>query len=154
VVRRAIHRFKYDGEFKRGRDLGRRLAELVERLMPVDGIDLVAPVPLHPRRFRSRGFNQALILADPVAEAISAPVHDVVLRTRNTPPQVGLPAEQRRSNLRNAFAIAPDNVELVAGKRILVIDDVMTTGATFCAVAEAMEVAGATSITGLALARD
>lgn len=91
--------------------------------------DLVLEVPLHPARERERGYNQAAILADALADALAAPRWPrAILRTRATPPQARLGGEARRSNLTGAFAAV--HPERLAGRRILLVDDVLTTGAT------------------------
>ncbi|MDT8399265.1 MAG: ComF family protein [Pseudomonadales bacterium] len=91
--------------------------------------DLLVPVPLHPRRLRQRGFNQALELARPIATRLGIPLHhSCCRRLRQTPPQLGLSAPQRRRNLRNAFALQAGSMQDVG--RVALIDDVMTTGST------------------------
>ncbi|WP_255349342.1 ComF family protein [Thioalkalivibrio sp. ARh3] len=110
----------------------------------------VVPVPLHPSRLRERGFNQCEPLARCVAEVLGVPLDTAcVRRVRATPSQQTLSGPQRRRNLRDAFAV---NAAL-AGERVLVVDDVVTTGATLDALARALLKAGAASVEGLALAR-
>ncbi|ADC72774.1 ComF family protein [Thioalkalivibrio sp. K90mix] len=110
----------------------------------------VVPVPLHPSRLRERGFNQCEPLARCVAEVLGLPLDTAcVRRVRATPSQQTLSGPQRRRNLRDAFAV---NAEL-AGERVLLVDDVVTTGATLDALARALRAAGAASVEGLALAR-
>jgi ComF family protein len=113
--------------------------------------DLVIPVPLHPSRQRERGFNQAGLLASVLAERAGLPLNDVQLsRTRATPPQVGLGAEERKANVQDAFTWRGSGLE---GLRILLIDDVCTTGATLEACAVALAAGGAKSVWALTLAR-
>jgi ComF family protein len=115
----------------------------------VEAADLVAPVPLHPRRLKQRGFNQALLLAQAFPE-----VHlerELVTRVRHTPPQTGLNAKERRDNVKGAFTVSrPD---LVKGKNILLIDDVFTTGATVKECARVLRKAGAHQVDVLTVAR-
>jgi ComF family protein len=126
--------------------LGGRLA----RYGPPSGIDLILPMPLHPRRLRERGFNQAVELARPLARAWGLPL-DIALagRTVDTAPQVSLPWTARRGNMREAFSCHGT----LAGRSILVIDDVMTTGATLDALAHVLRKHGAARVCNLVVAR-
>jgi ComF family protein len=158
ILRRAIQRFKYNGEYQRGHDLGQRLSDrlLSDGLVKPDQVEALIPVPLHPRRYRARGFNQAEILARSVGEALDVPVLDLLERVRNTTPQVNLRANQRRDNVDAAFQVSRDrDVEMkIHGRSLLLIDDVMTTGSTLAACALALEEAGAKRLYGLTLARE
>ena len=129
--------------------LGRLLAQAWPRWQT--DVDLIAAVPLHPERQRKRGYNQAELLAVQFSEYVNIPIsRDVLFRTRYTRPQVGLQGRRRRDNVRGAFqAVRP----LVEGKRILLIDDVLTTGATVRESAETLYRAGATRVTAFCLAR-
>jgi ComF family protein len=116
-------------------------------------VDALVPVPLDARRARWRGFNQSTLLAAEVARALDRPLLDRVLqRQRPTRPQVGLSARERRANVRDAFACTDRTA--VAGRRLLLVDDVMTTGATLEACATALDGAGAAAVYGLVVARD
>jgi ComF family protein len=113
--------------------------------------DLVIPVPLHPSRQKERGFNQAGLLASVLAERARLPLNDGHLtRTRATPPQVGLGAEERKVNVQDAFIWEGNGLE---GVRVLLIDDVCTTGATLEACAVALQAGGARLVWALTLAR-
>lgn len=113
--------------------------------------DLVIPVPLHPSRQKARGYNQAGLLAAVLARHAQLPVNERdLVRTRATMPQVGLGAEERKANVRHAFAWNGNHLE---GTRVLLIDDVCTTGATLDACASALRQAGANSVWALTLAR-
>jgi ComF family protein len=146
-----VRRLKYHQE----RHLAASLAELLLealRARPL-AVDAVVPVPLDPGRQRARGYNQATLLAAPVAASLDRPlVSDWLARTRATRPQVRLTARERRANVRGAFA-CPDPAAVV-GQRLLLVDDVMTTGATLEAGAEALMAAGAAGVWGLVVARD
>ncbi len=123
LLREAVHRFKYRGEVGLDQPLGRLLAER----LTAPKTALLVPVPLHTRRLRERSYNQSLLLARVLSQALGLPVAPTLLqRTRETPPQQGLPASVRRRNLQGAFALAANP----AGRQILLVDDVMTTGST------------------------
>jgi ComF family protein len=149
VLEKAIRLFKY-----RNRPfLAAPLAELLliwrDRLPPCD---LVLAVPLHPARLRLREFNQSLLLADRIARRLRLPLSiDDLLRIRPTPPQTELDRKERIGNVRRAFAVRR-GAEL-QGRRILLIDDVMTTGATVNECAKALRRGGVTSVVVLTLAR-
>ena len=113
--------------------------------------DLVLPVPLSPGRLRQRGYNQALLLA---RRLDGARVHaQMLLRTRDAEAQSHLTRAERLRNLRGAFALDPLQARQVAGRRVLLVDDVMTTGATLHAAAAPLREAGARHITAMVLAR-
>jgi ComF family protein len=114
-----------------------------------DDADLIVPVPLHPKRIKHRGFNQALLLAQAFPEAALA--RETVVRTRHTPPQVGLNPKERRVNVKGAFAV-PDPA-LVKGKSVLLIDDLFTTGSTVKECARVLRKAGACRVEVLTVAR-
>ena len=147
-LRKAIHALKYEQLTAAAESLGRLLCDYLT-LQPL-AFDVIVPVPLHPERQAERGYNQSALLADVVAHERSARV-DVrtLVRTRNTAPQVGLNESQRRSNLTGAFACRGR----LEQARVLLIDDVCTTGATMRECAAALHAAGALSIWGLTLAR-
>ena len=148
ALRDLIHLFKYD----RMKPLGKTLAGYLASALPRDQqFDLVVPMPLHWRRRWQRGFNQSELLARPTARRCGIPMVNAVRRTRSTAAQAGLSNARRRANVAGAFRVKkPQKVE---GRRILLIDDVMTTGATASACAVALKRAGAGSVTLLALAR-
>ncbi len=114
--------------------------------------DMVIPVPLHPERRRGRGYNQAGLLAHSLANHIGIPFYDrVLIRKRSTAPQTGLTDSRRSANVRNAFDCADPG--RVAGRRILLIDDVMTTGATVASASGTLVKGGALCVSVLTLAR-
>lgn len=127
------------------------LAEILCTALPLlpDNVDAVLPVPLHWRRKATRGFNQAAEIAKPVADLLGAPLIRNVRRKRATPFQSGLDAAARARNLRRAFLIRqPDSYE-----HVLIVDDVVTTGATVRALARLLLSSGASKVSALAVAR-
>lgn len=148
TLRQLIHLYKYGGM----KPLARPLARFLERAIPVDQrFDLVMAVPLHWRKRWKRGFNQAELLARHVAKRRGVPLSDALCRKRATSVQASLAMAGRRRNVAGAFAVR--SKDAVAGKRILLIDDVMTTGATASACASVLKRAGALSVSLVTLAR-
>jgi ComF family protein len=117
----------------------------------LDAADLLLPMPLSKERLRERGYNQAHVLAC----ALDAPkvVHGVLLRVRDTPPQRTLPRSERLLAVQDAFALDPLQIHRVKAKRVVLLDDVMTSGASLHAAARVLRAAGAAHITALVLAR-
>lgn len=149
-LRELILLFKYSGM----KPLGKRLAGLLSRALPNDEaerFDVVVPMPLHWRRRWKRGFNQSEVLARLVAKDCGVPMTGAVRRVRPTATQAGLSNSKRRKNVAGAFQVTRKS--LVTGKRVLLIDDVVTTGATAGACASVLKRAGASSVTLLTLAR-
>lgn len=144
-------------ELVRGMKFSRRLSwacalgELLADHVPAHCAELVLPVPLHPARLAARGFNQAQELAARIAgrHGLALCVEDA-RRVRATPAQSGLPAAARRQNLKAAFVVSPRRIQ---GRHVLLVDDVVTTGATLAALAEATLAAGASSLSVCAVAR-
>lgn len=148
TLRELIHLFKYG----RMKPLGKTLAAHLAGALPRDKtFDAVVPMPLHWRREWQRGFNQSALLARATARRCGLPMVNAVRRTRATATQAGLSNARRRENVAGAFRVK--KAARVEGRRILLIDDVMTTGATASACALALKRAGAKSVTLLALAR-
>ena len=118
--------------------------------------DLLLPLPLSAARLQSRGFNQSWELASALArQGQTAARTDtrLLLRIRDTPPQAQLKREARLHNVRGAFLVDPLRVSLIQGKRVVLVDDVMTSGASLFSAAQALREAGAASVTGLVFAR-
>jgi ComF family protein len=117
-----------------------------------DDFDVVIPVPLHPGRRRARGYNQSELLARSLATRVGVPFHNrILVRRRQTAPQTGLTDSRRKENVRNAFSCV--DPEGVAGRRILLVDDVMTTGATVASASGTLMKSGALRVSVLTLAR-
>ena len=145
----AIVHLKYHGESARAGHLGDLLGRSMLNDSPLD-VDGIVPVPLHPRRVRERGYNQAELLARRAATVSGVPLVPVLHRVRDTPRQVGSTLAQRQSNVAGAFRA---DARGCAGMRLLVVDDVLTTGATVASCADALCAAGATLVSVLTLAR-
>jgi competence protein ComFC len=148
-LRGAVVQFKYHGEWARAAHLAEPLATTIIHLQRVDAL---IPVPLHPTRLRQRGFNQSLLLAQQAGGLLGVEVREALIRTRRTDAQVNLGAEQRMANVAGAFAVRPDI--LVAGRSVVLVDDVVTTGSTLSACAAALIGAGAASVKAASLARE
>lgn len=121
----VIHAYKYDGKVHLAGPLSKLLAAVYALHWPKDAIDLVLPVPLHPARLRQRGFNQAWLL---IRSWKHRAAHDILHRTRRTIPQTGLGRKERLKNVKGAFAVKKPAA--VKNRRVLLVDDVYTTGAT------------------------
>ncbi|MCS7223518.1 MAG: ComF family protein [Armatimonadetes bacterium] len=161
VGRQTIHSLKFRRKARLAIPMGQVMADLLVRMLQKDnGLlpepwqtpEIIVPVPLHPKVYRLRGFNQAEHLAREVAKGSCAAIEtDIVVQARLTRSQATLSASERWDNVRGAFAVT--RPELVKGKTILVIDDVMTTGATVNEIARVLKEAGAQRVYVIAFAR-
>lgn len=148
-IREAIHRLKYQRDIGLGEALARPMIASIQKLNW--SLDVITSVPLGLVRFKERGYNQATLLARPIALSLGIPFSSQVLsRTRETRTQVGLSVSERQENMTGAFQAKSD---LVRGKNILVVDDVATSGATLNACAKAFINEGASQVYGFSLAR-
>ena len=159
-LREAIHALKYDRMHPAAKKLGSMLAEAITQLLPDAPAELlVVPVPLHRTKQRQRGFNQARALAQAAIDALgrSHPewkltlASSTLMRLRATETQAGLTPTQRRKNVRGAFKVS--DPAAVRGKHVLLVDDILTTGATARAAAQSLLRAGAASVYVATLAR-
>lgn len=152
ALHEAVHRFKYAGNLALGPVLGRWMARHEFPGLAFGGCSVVIPVPVHLKRLRERGFNQSLILAREIAEIHSMPLDFRSLgRSRETAPQAGLGREERMTNLKGAFVLRETGA--VRGRRVLLVDDVLTTGSTAGECARALLEGGARSVQVITLAR-
>lgn len=154
---RLIQAFKYGHQLALGNYFGHLLAEFAQAAAPTErplwktsNADLIVPLPLHPVRLRERGFNQSLELSRPLAARLRRPLASrLCQRIRNTPAQAALPWRGRKKNIRGAFRCDAD----LSGKTIILVDDVMTTGASLDECARTLKYSGATAVILLVLAR-
>jgi len=155
IIQKAIRMLKYHFARELAGELSKLLVRELEAAVELDrgwtGFNAIVPVPLHVARLKYRGFNQSEALGQGVSRRFGWPLRsELLVRHRFTPPQAKLEETQRRKNLQKAF-IVPDTA-VVAGLRLLLIDDVTTTGTTLKAAAEALKEAGATEIRAVVLA--
>jgi ComF family protein len=151
VIRQAVHQFKYQNLRTLAVPLSRFLQEyLTANPIPVE---VLVPVPLHPRRLRERGYNQSAMLAENLGKLTDLPlVPDCLIRTRFSIPQARTEnVEERKKNVAGVFTCRS---RVLQNKRVLLIDDVATTGMTLDACARALKEGGAASVWGLVLARE
>jgi len=148
-VQHLIHQLKYGSDLAAAHTLGTLAAQrLARRAEPLP--DLMIAVPLHHRRLRSRGYNQAIELVRAMTRVLAVPTSSAIaIRVRATPDQIGQSAAERRRNLEGAFAIRGP----LQGKHVALVDDVMTTGATLAELATACRSAGAARVEAWAIAR-
>ncbi len=151
VMREAIHQLKYHNL----RALAVPLAAMLQEYLaasPLD-FDIMVPVPLHRKRLRERGYNQARLLAQELGKLINKPVaDDILVRLRHTPPQARTAnIEERAHNIADAFACRDDRLR---GQQVLLLDDVATSGTTLDACATALKANGAVTVWGLVMARE
>jgi ComF family protein len=150
-MRDLVHDLKFRDRHDARRLFGRWLVEAGAELLA--GADAIVPVPLTRWRLLGRRFNQAAILAEEISRLTDTPAEPLALvRTRRTQPQVGLTRVQRRKNVAGAFAVASSHAAKISGARVVLVDDVITTGATARACARALKRAGAARVDVLALA--
>ncbi|HET7292591.1 MAG TPA: phosphoribosyltransferase family protein [Vicinamibacteria bacterium] len=151
-LKAALHELKYRGRRRVARRLALELVRAPGARTWFEGDGVLVPVPLHPRRERERGFNQAGALAAALAAALGLDHEQrALVRRVDTPSQTGLSAQQRRRNVATAFAVR--RRARIAGRSVVLVDDVTTTGATARACARALLAAGATEVKLLAVAR-
>ena len=153
TARELVLALKYNGRLPLASFLAREMAGAVRERLGEDPADLVAPIPLHPARRRERGFNQAELLAQALARELGIPHRaDLLARRRATRPQTELTRRDRSDNVRGAFTLEPG--QRLDGLRCLLVDDVLTTGATAAACARLLRAGGTASVTVVTACRD
>ena len=147
-----IHNFKYKGKISLGKKLGHRLAEELKGQNLSDFTYLI-PVPLHKARKRERGFNQSEILAEALAQKLNLRLpQNILIRIKNTKDQTKLSIEERKQNVAGAFQVQ-DQHKILHGQKIILVDDVITTGATLNECARVLKQAGAKEILAVTIAK-
>jgi ComF family protein len=151
-ARACVHALKYDGEQRLAAPLGRLMAERWRRAGV--GGEVLVPVPVHAARRRERGFDQAELLARMCGAELGLPVVPAVVRAARTKAQHALGRGARAQNVGRVFSVAPRHAAAVAGRWVVLVDDVVTTGATLSACAAALRGAGARAVSALTLASE
>ena len=152
IARKLVHAFKYSDRLDLAPMLGQWMVRAGRTLL--SEADALVPVPLHWRRLWGRRFNQSATLANTISGATGVPVlHGALKRVRPTPQQVGLSKTQRADNVQGAFRVPDEHKAALAGRRLLLIDDVLTSGATVDTCARALLKAGAAHVDVLVFAR-
>ena len=151
-ARRLVQRLKYGDRLELASTLGRWMARAGDELL-VEA-DVLVPVPLHPLRLAWRRFNQSALLANAISRACGVPVDvDALARVKRSPPQVGMTRSQRALNVQGAFRVVPERSMGVDGRAVVLVDDVLTSGATVNAAARALLRGGARRVDVLVFAR-
>ena len=151
VLQEAIHRWKYEERMSLTRLFGQWMTEGLQRFWEFSSFDLLIPVPLHARRLRERGFNQALLLAAEISQKTGIPCEKrLLLKSKPTVPQIHLSGREREKEIKGAFRVAHE--DRIQKKVILLIDDVFTTGATVNECSKVLLASGAQRVDVLTLA--
>lgn len=152
LLKEAIHALKYSYIEELARPLGELLLNGYKKSpLGQTKFDFVVPIPLHRKRLKERGFNQAKLIAEPLANYLHCPLGEkILIRQKNTASQMTLGRKDRLNNIKDAFIVK----EEVVGKRILLVDDVMTTGSTLENAVQTLKQAGAHQVSAIVLARD
>jgi ComF family protein len=154
AIAQAVTRFKYEGRADLARPLADLLWRAVEPRALVHSGSVVVPVPLHPSRLAERGYNQSALLARRIARRLASPCLPLAIaRSRDTPRQASLGRDERLANVAGAFAVTPRGRDRVRGARVLLVDDVTTTGATLEACEVALMAAGTRTVAWAVVAR-
>lgn len=151
-VRGALHQLKYAGERRLAQPLGEAVARRWSRVG--EGASVVVPVPVHVARERQRGYDQAALIAEVAAGRLRMPYLRALERARATVAQFELGRDERSTNVSGAFRVKVASASTVEGRWVLLVDDVVTTGATLAACAEALEAGGAIAVSAIAVARE
>ena len=146
-----ITTFKYQSI----RDIGTFLGRMLYHCIDLPDTDIITAVPIHPKRMKARGFNQAELIAQEIAELSDIPYEPLLIRIKHSKPQASLQQKSDRlTHLKNTFLVASSQEKKIKNSRILLIDDVTTTGTTLNSCAEVLKLAGAKEIIGLTVAHE
>jgi ComF family protein len=147
-----VRNFKYNRKTKLAKILGMGLNNLITSDPILSRADYLAPIPLHPARLRERGFNQSLLLAEQTSANSGFKLFDCLHRIENTKSQTQFNYKSRISNIRGAFEIKPNFRPMLKNKRVILVDDVITTGATLTEAAKVLIINGASEVYGIVVA--
>jgi ComF family protein len=151
-LKECLHRLKYGGRS----NLAKPLGQLLGRRVAEEGwpdLAAIVPIPLHPQRLKERGYNQSRLLARQVATSLALPLTDLLIRTQNTLPQAKMSRSERFGNLQGAFQLKTPPPYPLAGKTLLLVDDIFTTGATLEAASALLMSRGAGKVVNAVVAR-
>lgn len=153
IIQTLIHELKYQNKRSIGIFLGEVVGQLIKNDSDFSTADVLVPVPLHKIRLRERGYNQSELIAKGVSNATGIKViGDLLIRTRNTETQTKLNFEERKENVKDAFFVNRKYKNFVIDKKVIVVDDVITTGSTINECAKALAMAGASEVLALSVA--
>jgi ComF family protein len=151
-LEKLVCQLKYQRCIRLGILLGKIIGTEGQSIFDEIECDMIIPVPLHRTRYRERGYNQSEVLCRGLIQFVSVPFYNnLLIRHRNTITQTKLSAQQRQENVRNAFSVCRS--EILHNKNVLLVDDIITTGATMNSCAKILKIAGVKDVTGLTLAR-
>lgn len=151
ACRDLIHAYKYSGKYSLRRPLGLLTADALADFASNSRAELLLPVPLHKKRLRERGFNQALLIAEVLSLQWNIPLlRQGLARTRWTQPQIELDRKERLNNLKGAFTVT--DTTAISGRRVMLVDDVFTTGSTLVECSKTIKHAGAAEIFAVTIA--
>ncbi len=153
ALRETLHRFKYRGEKALAVSLGRLMAARLAGMPWFSKVEMLVPVPLFPQRQRLRGYNQSVLLARTLSRELGIPAEELLLRVRDTDSQTGMGRQNRWENMRGAFEKSGRWQSKLEGKEFLLIDDILTSGATAHAAALVLKEAGASCVSVAVIAR-
>lgn len=152
ATRAALHALKYAGERRLAEPLGRAVADRWRRAGA--GGEVLVPVPVHEARRRERGYDQAALIAEVAARELGLPWAPALERTRATTAQYHLDRRRRATNVADAFAVRPPHAQAIRGRWVVLVDDVVTTGATLGEAATALLAGGAATVSAVTVARE
>ena len=152
ALKEALHKFKYSGVLSPLKALSPILLEFIEKNIDTENIDAIIPIPLYHAKLRERGFNQSRLLSIPISKRYNIPISgNILIKTKPTSPQSNLNRKERLKNLKGAFTVKKN--ALLTGKRVLLVDDVYTTGATIDEASRVLMKAGVSNIKIVTLAK-
>lgn len=153
VMRESVGRFKYSGRKEYANYYANCMDEALKKIVKKWDVQGLVPVPLHESRMRKRGYNQSLVLAREIGKKWGIPVlEDILYREKKTAPQKELDSKERLENLKNAFLVSKNVIRLYPSlKRVIIIDDIYTTGSTMHFCTKALMEAGVTEVYGISL---